>query len=315
MDFATTGSVSSQLPHSPRIIFKENSNISYISLSSTDAFSLNTFDELVEEHSQLSIDGDPDQRRCLIIARVRTWDESTQRYFDSYYNAWHLNKILFRTETSSNRTFIHRLSVSDPMTNAEIVKVEYFKTGNPSLSGEARSSKPFDVSSSVTTTSIHISDLSPLSSKSDMRFISRLEPSSVVTYCIGTDDDYMKSKALRKCFHQNAISVEDAELFTLQPHDPASYLVGNEWTRLAARNADGRFRISCSPVDTLLQAAGVLFCCALYYVQIEEEEEYGLEQQSLIGGSEELQDQAGTTAHDYWQPVSAVNDLTLTFSA
>jgi Domain of unknown function (DUF5092) len=140
MDFATTESDNSKLPHSPRIVFKENSNKSYISLSSTDAFSLNTFDELVEEHSQLSIDGHPDQRRCLIIARVRTWDESTQRYFDSYYNAWHLNKILFRTEASSNRTFIHRLSVSDPMTKAEIVKVEYFKTGNPSLSGEARSS-------------------------------------------------------------------------------------------------------------------------------------------------------------------------------
>lgn len=139
MDFASIESTGSKLPHSPQIIFKENLNISYVSLASTDAFSLNTFDELIEEHSKLSIDGHPDQRRCLIIARVRTWDESTQRYFDSYYNAWHLNKILFRTEASSNRTFIHRLSVSDPMTNAEIVKVEYFKAGNPSVSGEARS--------------------------------------------------------------------------------------------------------------------------------------------------------------------------------
>jgi hypothetical protein len=175
-------------------------------------------------------------------------------------------------------------------------------------------SESFDLGSKVTTTSTHISDQS-LSSESDIHFISRLEPSSVVTYYIGTDDDYMKSKALRKCFRQNAITVEDAELFRLQPHDPASYMAGNEWTRLVARNADGRYRISCSPVDTLLQAAGVLFCCALYYVQVEEEEEYGLEQQLLITGLEEPQDLAETTAHDYWQPISAVNDLTLTFSA
>lgn len=148
-----------------------------------------------------------------------------------------------------------------------------------------------------------------------MRFISRLEPPPVATNYIGTDDDYMKSKAIRICFRQNAITVEDAELFTLQPHDPASYIAGNEWTRFVARNADERFRLVCSPVDTLLQAAGVLFCCALYYVQVEEEEEFGLEQQSLIAGSEEPQDLAETTAHDYWQPISAVNDLTLTYSA
>lgn len=147
-----------------------------------------------------------------------------------------------------------------------------------------------------------------------MRLISRLEPPSVATTYIGTDDDYMRSKAIRECFRQNAITVEDVELYTLQSHDPASYIAENEWTRFVARNADERFRIVCSPVDTLLQAAGVLFCCALYYVQIEEEEEYGLEDHSLIAVSEEPQDIAETTAHDYWQPITAMNDLTLTYS-
>lgn len=125
-------------PSSPQIVFVEylsdkEAKYSHISASNTDAFSLNTFEELIDEHSQLCIEGNPDERRRLIIARVRTWDQTTGRYFDSYYDAWHLNKILFRAQSSSNRSYIHRLLVADPMTNAEIIKVEYFKTGDASL--------------------------------------------------------------------------------------------------------------------------------------------------------------------------------------
>ncbi|KAH8551034.1 hypothetical protein BGW37DRAFT_557523 [Umbelopsis sp. PMI_123] len=323
MDITISHSDTSKLPGSPQIVFKESSHQSCISLSSTDAFSLNTFDELVEEHSQLRIDGHPDQRRCLIIARVRTWDEPTGRYFDLYYNAWHLNKILFRLQVSSNRTYIHRLSVPDPMTNAEIVKVEYFRTGDPSLSGEALSSSKDAINnnvqisiggmSTVIPANLHISKHSQSSNNEVLR-IPKMELSHVTAHYLGTDDDYMTSNALRKCFRLNAIVIEDAELFTLQPLERASFIAGNEWTNLVARHNYGRYGISCSPVDTLLQAAGVLFCCALYYVHREEEEEYGLEQYSLAIESEDTQVLAESTAHDYWQPISAVNDLTLTFS-
>jgi hypothetical protein len=146
MDTAARETDNPCFPTSPQIIFRgdfgdQGTQHNHVSLSTTDAFSLNTFEELIEDHSQLTIDGSPEERRCLIIARVRTWDPSTGRYFDSYYNAWHLNKILFRAQTSSSRSYIHRISVTDPMTNAEIVKVEYFKTGNSSLSKGVKAQK------------------------------------------------------------------------------------------------------------------------------------------------------------------------------
>ncbi|GAB5593075.1 hypothetical protein Unana1_07975 [Umbelopsis nana] len=141
---------------------------------------------------------------------------------------------------------------------------------------------------------------------------SQLIPSSVIAYYVGSDIDYMKSKALRSCFRKNAIAEEDAELFLLQPHDRGRFLAERDWTRLLGGNNDHQHSTLCSSVDTLLKAVGVLFCCVLFYVQIEEEDEYGLEQQQ--GLIDEAEPVAEAIHHDYWQPVSAVQDLTLTHS-
>jgi hypothetical protein len=335
------------LPTSPQLIFEgESRQNSQLSLSTTDAFSLNTFHELIDEHSKLLIDEKTSDRRCLIIARVKTWDSTTGRYFDSYYDAWHLNKILFRAQTSSNRSYIHRLSVADPMTNSKIVSVEYFKVGDASADGLRIKEEHYRESKNVNHVSHRMvqpglnsySKLMATSKHSENGYlddkidynkgkqsdivlckdygaknIPHTHTSHIIANYIGNDIDYMRSNALRTCFRTNAISVEDAELFLLQPQQSSNFLEERDWTRYFAPNFSHQRLIQCSPVDTLRQAVNILFCCVLYYVEIEEDE-YGLEAQYHDEISDHESTNADTTAHDYWQPVTDVNDLTLTYS-
>ncbi|KAJ2959528.1 hypothetical protein NQZ79_g5030 [Umbelopsis isabellina] len=339
-------------PSSPQLIFiGDSSESSHLSLSTTDAFSLNTFHELIDEHSKLLVDEKAEERRCLIIARVKTRDSSTERYFNSYYDAWHLNKILFRAQTSSNRSYIHRLSVADPMTNSKIVSVEYFKVGND-LEDEFRNQEEhylehkrinrynhraiqpaFDGCPKLITTFksdednnlddkkdyIESRQAAHSLSKVSAKNIPHFHSSHFIANYIGNDIDYMRSNALRTCFRTNAISVEDAELFLLQPQQPSNFLEERDWTRFLALDLSHQRIIQCSPVDALMQAVNILFCCVLYYVEIDEDEygldaEYGLEAQYHDDISDHASTNAETTAHDHWQPVTAVNDLTLTYS-
>lgn len=339
-------------PSSPRLIFiRDSTESSHLSLSTTDAFSLNTFHELIDEHSRMLVDGKSAERRCLIIARVKIRDASTERYFDSYYDAWHLNKILFRAQTSSNRSYIHRLSVTDPMTNSKIVSVEYFMVGShvgnkfriqeelcleyKSVAHLGHQSQPDrnDYSRLITTSKndedSNLDDKKDyiesrqtthsLSNDCSTEDIPHSHSSYFIANYIGNDIDYMRSSALRTCFRTNAISVEDAELFLLQPQQPSNFLEERDWARFLAPNLNHQRIIQCSPVDALIQAVNVLFCCVLYYVEIEEDEygletDYGLETQYHGNGVNHASTNTENTTHDHWQPVTAVNDLTLTYS-
>lgn len=96
-----------------------------VSTSYEDSFGLETFGELIQEH----MNADSQGNKSFIIARVQTWDhKQPDRAFYSYYNAYHLNKILFQTQIYLGKKLIHRLHVLNPLTNSDIIgNVLYFK--------------------------------------------------------------------------------------------------------------------------------------------------------------------------------------------
>ncbi|KAI8590862.1 hypothetical protein BDZ88DRAFT_505929 [Geranomyces variabilis] len=89
-----------------------------------DSFSLETFGDLIEAHRA----SEPVGTKELIIARVQTWDhKQPERAYYSYYNAYHLNKILIKTQRYKGKRLIHRLHVLNPLTNTDIIgNVQYF---------------------------------------------------------------------------------------------------------------------------------------------------------------------------------------------
>lgn len=98
--------------------------IDSISTEYEDSFCLETFGDLAEAHHNAP----PKGKKSFILARVQTWDaKQPEKEFFSYYNAYHLNKILFQTQVYLNKKLIHRLHVLNPLTNTDIIgNVQYF---------------------------------------------------------------------------------------------------------------------------------------------------------------------------------------------
>lgn len=90
-----------------------------------DAFTLDSFLDCCSNYH--------DAQKAFLIARVSTNDpKQPQKAFYSYYNAYQLNKILFRTQQVGARRMLHRLFVLNPLTNSDIIgEVEYFKVEAP----------------------------------------------------------------------------------------------------------------------------------------------------------------------------------------
>jgi hypothetical protein len=95
-----------------------------VSCDYEDSFCLDSFGELIDLHK----DVEPKGTKSFIIARVQTWDhKQPDRAYYSYYNAYHLNKILFQTQIYLDKKLIHRLHVLNPLTNTDIIgNVQYF---------------------------------------------------------------------------------------------------------------------------------------------------------------------------------------------
>ncbi|KAJ3415209.1 hypothetical protein HDV05_005349 [Chytridiales sp. JEL 0842] len=95
-----------------------------VSCDYEDSFSLDSFGELINMHQ----DAEPKGTKSFIIARVQTWDhKQPDKAFFSYYDAYHLNKILFQTQVYLDKKLIHRLHVLNPLTNTDIIgNVQYF---------------------------------------------------------------------------------------------------------------------------------------------------------------------------------------------
>ncbi|KAJ3274818.1 hypothetical protein HDV01_002022 [Terramyces sp. JEL0728] len=101
-----------------------------------DSFTLDSFADLCQMH----LDSEPKNRKGYIIARVQTWDpKQPDKIFYSYYNAFHLNKILFQTQIYLKQRYIHRLHVLNPLTNSDVIgNVLYFHVSPPLSELEAK---------------------------------------------------------------------------------------------------------------------------------------------------------------------------------
>ncbi|KAI9188017.1 hypothetical protein H9P43_002408 [Blastocladiella emersonii ATCC 22665] len=112
--------------------------IDSVSTDYEDSFSLEAFGDLVKSHHALDCPPPknlapdapppPTKKRAFILARVQTWDhKQPEKAFYSYYDAHHLNKILFQTQVYLGKKLIHRIHVLNPLTNTDIIgNVLYF---------------------------------------------------------------------------------------------------------------------------------------------------------------------------------------------
>ena len=106
-----------------------------VSAEYEDSFCLESFGDLCQSH----INAEPVGTKCFIIARVQTWDhKQPDKAFYSYYNAYHLNKILFQTQIYLGKKLIHRLHVLNPLTNTDIIgNVQYFLVQSEKIAGSS----------------------------------------------------------------------------------------------------------------------------------------------------------------------------------
>ena len=84
-----------------------------------EVFTLELFRKLISESRRLSKD--------FLIARITTADPNDQTvFYNYYYSAFEMNKILFKYE--SNRKLLHRMKVKNPLNNMYIIgQVSYYK--------------------------------------------------------------------------------------------------------------------------------------------------------------------------------------------
>jgi hypothetical protein len=89
-----------------------------------DSISIESFSSIIQAHEEC----EPKGTKHSIIARVQTWDKKQpEKAYYSYYDAYQLNKILFKTQVYLNQKVIHRLQVLNPLTNTDIIgNVLYF---------------------------------------------------------------------------------------------------------------------------------------------------------------------------------------------
>lgn len=99
-----------------------------VSVEYEDSFCLETFGDLAQAAYEFQGEGFNRGDKSFILARVQTWDHKQPgKMFFSYYNAFHLNKILFQTQVYLGKKLIHRLHVLNPLTNTDIIgNVQYF---------------------------------------------------------------------------------------------------------------------------------------------------------------------------------------------
>ena len=238
-----------------RLLDKSAVLVGSIPADHEDPFSLETFEELIVQHQQVS--------KQLIIARVKTVDPHLpdKEYF-SYYSAHALNKILFRTQIVYGRRLIHRLLVLNPLTNTPIVgDVQYFVVRKNGKSSSIRKRASVDkttiiqkysetcvvLETSSECQTVHSADglESSPGTQTDVqstRRTSRTEyAGSGVSHIneealgsvkspvdsrpaedydadlIGTDSHYLDTSACRGLFRENALQPEDAALFEMPP--------------------------------------------------------------------------------------------------
>jgi len=90
-----------------------------IDADENEVFTLELLRKLISESRGLNKD--------FLIARITTSDPNDQSvFYNYYYSAFEVNKILFKYE--SNRKLLHRMKVKNPLNNMQIIgQVSYYK--------------------------------------------------------------------------------------------------------------------------------------------------------------------------------------------
>lgn len=153
--------------------------------SEEDCFTLEPYEALLKSYTSLGKD--------FILARVITSDSSEQadKQFCSYYAAYHLNKVLFRTQPAEG--LLHRMKARNPLNNMPVGDVHYYAVTHADFvvaALERPSALP--------------------SGKDGLLFTAKY---------IGCDDDFLMDASFREYFRRNAQSPDEAALFPINRAD------------------------------------------------------------------------------------------------
>jgi len=139
--------------------------IDKINGNNEDPFTLETFKDLIYMYAKKNKD--------FIIARIRTADPNiSNKYYYSYYDAHHINKVLFKTQPELS--LLHRMQAKNPLNNMIIVgdvhyfviKADYAKKIFKNIKNKADSNFP---------SSNNDISKSPLSTMSPLTYINQLK--------------------------------------------------------------------------------------------------------------------------------------------
>lgn len=161
-----------------------------------ECFTLDSFESLIQTTKKSGKD--------FLIARVTTADPSEpDKFYFSYYAAFQINKVLFRTQPSEG--LLHRMKARNPLNNMPIVGDVFYFAITPTKIDEAWKNCDNNIDP-------------PFDSKKDAE-----KYSSTVIYhadYIGNDDNFLLSSAFREYFKCNAVAPDDCTLFVLNRPNP-----------------------------------------------------------------------------------------------
>lgn len=119
--YANASEISSKICVSgaPSTSGSESNDIDFIDADAHETFTLEEMRTLIINYRR--------NKKDFLIARVTTPDpEDQSHFFNFYYSAAEINRVLFRFET--NRRLLHRMKVKNPLNNMYIVgQVFYYK--------------------------------------------------------------------------------------------------------------------------------------------------------------------------------------------
>lgn len=178
-----------------------------------ECFTLEPFESLIQNASRTN--------KEFILARVATADPSEpNKHYYSYYAAYQINKVLFRTQPSEG--LLHRMKARNPLNNMPIVGDVYYFAISP-VEVQRAWDNPQEGSPGSSSANAAFLPAQPSSSDSQQSGSSDNRPTKIVYRAkfVGTDDNFLMISSFREYFKQNSMNPDDFTLFTLyrSPND------------------------------------------------------------------------------------------------
>lgn len=184
-----------------RLRDQENQIVDVFDCFEEECFTLESFYTLINASKT--------QGKDFLLAKVTTHDTDTDKIYYSYYSAFQINKVLFRTQPEEG--LIHRMSSRNPLNNMKIVgDVEYYKISVEEASKAAKEfekSKPksdLDIIGNNSSTSLNSTD-----------GLIQSENIFVDANLIGTDNDFLMKSSMRTLFAKHSLTKHDRIIFNL----------------------------------------------------------------------------------------------------